>query len=84
MARLRRQKQETTSQEQQSGEKNISGEVKASSVPTWTLRADRRFDILALVHVAALAEAGNVSPELRAELKKKLREFELYEEAHLR
>lgn len=56
--------------------------VQAPEVPTFTLRADRRFDVLAMVTVAALARAGG-SPRAE-EIEQTLRAFEMYEERCLR
>jgi hypothetical protein len=51
-------------------------------VPTYTLRADRRQDLLALIAVVALVHQE--VPKSVAEFDQKLREFELYEEKHRR
>ncbi len=57
--------------------------ISSDPAPTWTLSAARRFDILAMVHIVVLAEVGGLADRARlAEMKERLREFELYEEAH--
>ncbi len=61
-----------------------SQKAKTVEVPTYTLRADRRFDILAMVTIVSMAEAGEAPAEKLAELRAKMREFELYEEKYLR
>lgn len=74
--------------QQESGEKTRKEVGQAEACPTYTLRADRRFDLLAMVTIVSLAAAGRevgaTPAEKLAELKAKLREFELYEEKHLR
>ncbi|KKK48883.1 hypothetical protein LCGC14_3140650 [marine sediment metagenome] len=55
-----------------------------AAAPTYTLRADRRFDLLAMVTIVSLAEAGEAPAEKIAALKATLREFELYEEKYMR
>jgi len=57
---------------------------KGPKPPTFTLSADRKFDLLAMVTIRSLAEAGHAPAEKLAALKQKLREFELYEEEYLR
>ncbi len=56
----------------------------APPVPCWTLRADRRFDMLAFMGVVRLAREahalGGMTRERLDEYEAALREFELFEE----
>ena len=53
-----------------------------AAVPTLTLSADNHFDLLALIQVVRSARTGELKSDRLRELESKLREFELYEEAH--
>lgn len=48
--------------------------------PAYTLRADRRFDILALVGIVRMAREGGAPRDKLDELEAAMRQFELYEE----
>jgi hypothetical protein len=53
--------------------------------PEFTLNARNGFDVLALVAIVSLADGMGMKaqdPERFAEMQFRLREFELYEEAH--
>lgn len=50
--------------------------------PTYTLRADRRFDMLAMILITSLARAGKALPDRLAEVETTMRDFELWEERH--
>ena len=52
----------------------------AEACPTYTLSADSRFDVLALIGVLRVAREWGAYPEKIAELERVVREFELYEE----
>ena len=81
MARLRKT---SKSEKPERKEQKVVEMPPPDDTPTHTLRADRRFDLLAMVMIVSLAEAGNASSKVQAELKQDLREFELYEEKHPR
>lgn len=51
-------------------------------VPTFTIRADSKFGIAAMIAVCVHAIQHVATEEERRELVLKLREFDLYEEAH--
>lgn len=51
------------------------------AIPSFTLRADRRFDMLAMIAVLSLAREGASPQRLRA-IEETAREFELWEASH--
>ncbi len=58
------------------------GTAAPAEVPSLTLRADRRFDILAMVAILRMARERKLPAEKLAPLEAKVRDFEFYEEAH--
>jgi hypothetical protein len=77
MAKKRTQDSELGTQKEESNMVEMP-----AAVPTYTLRADRKSDMLAMIAVLRMGREFGV--ENLAELEATVREFELYEEKYLR
>jgi hypothetical protein len=53
-----------------------------TGAPTYTISADTRFGMLAMLAMHRLVTEWKAPDELRREIEGKMREFELYEEKH--
>jgi hypothetical protein len=58
-------------------------EAAEDACPTFTIRADSPFGMRVMVHLTHWAHGDHLaSPELKAAFQEKMREFELWREAH--
>ena len=57
-------------------------EITVVTGPTYTIHADTRWGMLAMIWLHRLVMEWDAAAELRREIAAKMREFELWEEAH--